>query len=152
MVSPESEKEALEDSLPQVDHTLPVLLPPIHAERDAKAPLLAIASTSRRSIILVLHHISTCRHGILALLQHAPEPRVPWVRQLDRLQLRLVPYPGVAARIEQDVDELARAFPAGLVERVYVADGFVEGRVALEAVDLVDFDAFLVEEHVEDVI
>lgn len=112
-------------------------------------PLLAITCTSRRPILLLLDHIATRRHRILALLQHAPQHGIPRIRQLHRLQLRLVPYPWVAARVEQDIDDgMAGSFPGGLVERVYVADGFVEGRVALEAVRFVDLDAFLVEEEI----
>lgn len=43
---------------------------------------------------------------------------------------------------------MADGLPFGLIEGVDVADGFVEGRVALEARVLVDFETFLVEEEV----
>jgi hypothetical protein len=39
-------------------------------------------------------------------------------------------------------------FPVFLLERVYVADGFVEGGVGLETVEFVDFKTFLVEEEI----
>jgi hypothetical protein len=112
------------------------------------APLIAITRTPCRPIIL-LDHIPTRRHGILSLLQHTPQRRVPRICQLERLQLSFIPYSRVAAGVKQDVDDgVACGFPVGLVERVYVAHGFVEGCVALQAVDFVDFDAFLVEEEV----
>ncbi|KAH4293707.1 hypothetical protein HBH89_132580 [Parastagonospora nodorum] len=112
---------------------------------------ITITRAPRRPIIILLHHIPTSLHSKLALLQYAPELRIPGVRQLHGLQLRLVPYPGIAASVEQYLyNGVAVACPVGLVERVYIADGFVQGRVLFHAVDFVDFEAFLVEEDVDD--
>lgn len=112
---------------------------------------ITITRAPRWPIIILLHHISTRLHSKLALLQYTPELRIPRIRQLDRLELRLIPYPGVAASIEQYLyNRVAVARPVGLVERVDVADGLMQGGVLFHAVDLVDFEAFLVEEDVDD--
>jgi len=115
------------------------------------AQLITIAPAPRRPIIL-LHHIPTHHHGHLTLPQHLPQRRVPRIDQLDRLQLRLVPYPRIAASVEQDLDNRGAGRPVGLGERVCVAHGFVEGQVAFDAVGELDLDAFLVEQDVEDLV
>jgi hypothetical protein len=88
-------------------------------------------------------------HGKLAFLQYTPQLRIARVYQLHGLQLRLVPYPRIATGIEQYLyNGMAVTCPVRLVERVDVADGFVEGSILFHAVDFVDFEALLVEEDV----
>lgn len=53
----------------------------------------SVAVTSRTAVIaVVLNHIVTGYHRELRLLKHAPECCVPWVYQIERLQLGLVSY------------------------------------------------------------
>jgi hypothetical protein len=114
-------------------------------------PLITLTSTPRWAPIVLLHHIPPSLHRKLALLQYAPEFLVPGIRKLQRPQLGLVPYPRIAPGVQQYLDNRVPVRgPLGLVERVDVAHGFVQRRVVLHAVGLVDLEAFLVEEDVED--
>jgi hypothetical protein len=113
--------------------------------------LITITRAPRRPLV-VLNHIPAHHHGHLALPQQLPQLHVPRVHQLRRLQLGLVPYPGIAARVQQDVDYLGAGGPLGLGQGVDVAHGFVKRQVALDAVGQLNLDAFLVEQDVEDLV
>tara|TARA_R110002003_G_scaffold27_9_gene1412 strand:- start:3283 stop:3804 length:522 start_codon:yes stop_codon:yes gene_type:complete len=128
----------------------PVKIP--NVKQDLRHPSIAIARTARRTIVILLNHVSTGLHTKLSLLQYTPQLRIAWVCKLDRLQLRLVPYPGIAAGIEQYLYDGVAVGPLSLVERVHVADGLVKGSVLFQAVDLFDLYALLVEQDVEDII
>lgn len=62
-------------------------------------PLITLTPRARLPLIL-LHNIITSHHTILGPPQHIPQPIIPRVRQLQRLELGLVAYPRVAARIQ----------------------------------------------------
>ena len=113
--------------------------------------LITVARAPCRPLV-VLDHIPTHHHSHLALPQQLPQVLVPRIHQLRGLQLALVSYPGIAARVQQDVDYLGAGGPLGLGQRVDVAHGFVQRQVALDAVGQLDLDAFLVEQDVEDLV
>jgi hypothetical protein len=114
--------------------------------------LVAVAPTPRRPVVIV-DNIATHLHGKLCLLQHTPEVLVAGVDELHGLELGFVAYAGVAACIEQDVDDgEACGSPLGGAELVDVANGLVQGRVGLDAVELVNLEPLLVEQRVEDVV
>ena len=86
-------------------------------------------------------------------MQHAPQVLVARVDELHGLELGLVAYAGVAACIEQDVDNgQASRRPFGRTELVDVADSLVQGSVGLDAVELVNLEPLLVQQRVEDVV
>jgi hypothetical protein len=115
-------------------------------------PLIAVTRTPRRPVIVV-DNIAAHLHGKLCLLQHTPQLLVARVDELHGLELGLVAYAGVAACIEQDVDNgQARGRPFGRAELVDVADSLVQGSVGLDAVELVNLEPLLVKQRVEDVV
>lgn len=136
-----------------VIHKRPLIpgIPPLYASLERMHFLIAVARAPRRPLV-VLNHIPTHHHGHLALPQQLPQLLVPRIHQLRRLQLGLIPYPRIAARVQQNVDYLGAGGPLGLGQRVDVAHGFVERQVALDAVGQLNLDAFLVEQNVKDLV
>jgi hypothetical protein len=116
----------------------------MHFSRTHTHFLITVTRAPRRPLV-VLNHIPTHHHSHLALPQQLPQLLVPRIHQLRRLQLGLVPYPGIAARVQQDVDYLGAGGPLGLGQGVDVAHGFVQRQVALDAVGQLNLDALLVE-------
>jgi hypothetical protein len=50
---------------------------PISAVLKTVPFLVALTAASRRTVVILLHHISSCHHVELALLQYTPQLRVP---------------------------------------------------------------------------
>lgn len=117
-------------------------------------PLLSLIAVTRAPPLPIIlgHDIAAHHHSHLALPQHLPQLRVARVHELDGLQLGLVPYPRVAARIEQDLDNRRPRGPLSGGQRVGVAHRLVQGEVALDAVRELNLEALLVEQDVEDLV
>lgn len=113
---------------------------------------LAITRTSRRALRIPHHHIIPHRHTVLGLLQYVAQFGILRVHQIHRFQLRLVAYARVRAGVDEEVRDGVGGVPLRGGEGVYEADGFVQGGIALQAVQGVDFEVLLVEEGVKDFI
>lgn len=88
--------------------------------------------------------------GVLVLLNEVAEGGVAGVDELEGGKAALVLDARVGAGLEHHVDEGVAELALGRGFRVDPADGGVQGRVALEAVDGVAFEVGLVEEEVDD--